>query len=137
SDRHSIVTSLLHVNNHQKNGTFNRVYDLESLIDARFPQSTITLHHDGIVARNLLIESRYSRKRFASKGNGSPFTDLIQGTPIVDRSSGTRMNSATFCGVCGARRLSNTAYAIKASAFLSNGRAGDHMLIAGLERFSE
>lgn len=136
-ENHTIVGSFLHLLNRQTNGTFNRVYDLDSLINPTFPQSILALHYDGIFRGKLLLEAQHSRKRFANKGNGSPFTDIIRGTPIVDRTSGTRLNSATNCGVCGDRTTYNEAYVLKASQFVPSDRFGDHTVIGGMEYFSE
>lgn len=134
---HTFSLSGMHVDNRSSNLTFQKIYDRDSLFNGVFPASMAAIHYDGLLQPNLLVEFQYSRKRFANKDNGSPFTDLIRGTPIVDKGSGTRFNSATFCGVCGARRTYNTAYAVKGSRFVSSERTGDHTIVVGSEYFAE
>src|SRR5439155_26617596 len=126
----------LDLHNQQTNGTFKRIYDLESLINPTFPQSTLSLHYDGIVGGGFLLETQYSRKRFASQRNGSQFTDLVRGTPIIGTSA-TRFNSPNLCGVCGDRQTFNRGLVVKASRLLSGERLGDHTVVSGLEYFSE
>ena len=63
-------------------------------------------NYTSVLTKNLFLEGQYSRKVSATMDTGSRFTDLVNGTPISDRSKtiGTgnpRFNSPTFCAVCG------------------------------------
>jgi len=66
--------------------------------------------------------------------------DLLQGTPIWDRSRGqARFNTATYCAVCpnAVDRKDNVDVYAKANYFLSTKRLGSHSIVAGFDYFNE
>ena len=128
-----------------KNNRFGTIMDLASLYDNSTDQHLYTVNYTSVLTPTFFVEGQYSKKISATMDTGSRFTDLIQGTPISDRSKtiGTdnpRFNSPTFCAVCGGGWLEhrdNWDWFVKATYFLSTKRAGAHNLVAGFDNFKE
>lgn len=122
------------------NRSFGSVMDRASLYDRQNPESLLSVNYTGVLTSNLFFESQFSQRQLSFIGSGSRFTDLVQGTPIWDRSRGSvRFNSPTFCAVCGSgleERDNWNAYA-KMSYFLSTKSAGSHNFVAGFDSFKE
>ena len=115
----------------------NNFYDLESLTTRDDPESLLALHYDALLPGSLLVEGRYSARRFADR-SGAWTTDLIGGTVLLDRAnSNTRFHSPTLCAVCDEEERDNENAQIEARRFFDTGRAGTHDLVAGLDRFRE
>src|SRR5207245_1730407 len=95
-------------------------------------------HYNGIITNNFLLEGQYSRRTFAFVNSGSTFTDLVNGTLLLDRSNGnTRFNSPTFCGVCAPETRDNGEYILKGNYYLNTRSLGNHNFVAGVDNFKE
>lgn len=115
----------------------NNFYDLASLTTRDDPETLLALHYDGVVLPNVLVEGRYSARRFSDR-SGAETTDLIGGTLLLDRANAnTRFHAPTLCGVCDATRNNNHDAQLAAHAFLDTGRLGAHDLVAGLDSYTE
>ncbi len=80
---------------------FDTILDLDSLYDRETPQELQALNYTGILTENLFVDGAVLEREFTFISSGSTFTDLINGTLLLDRSRGNaRYNSPTFCGVC-------------------------------------
>ena len=140
SPKHSIVGS--YINERDKASTTvagagNRVMDLRSLVPFDRPRSLLSLHYNGIVSQNLLLEGQLSRMRDRFT-NGAEDRSLEQGTLLLDTSSGNRMWSSTFCGSpCPAKQRNNKEYLGKTSYFLSTRSLGNHSLVGGVDEFHQ
>jgi outer membrane receptor for ferrienterochelin and colicin len=118
-------------------GATSRVMDLRSLVPFDRPRSLLSLNYNGIVTQNLLLEGQFSRMRDRFT-NGAENRDLLEGTLLLDTSSGNRMWSSTFCGSpCPAKQRNNKEYLAKGSYFLSTSAAGNHSLVGGYDEFHQ
>lgn len=135
--RSSYVGRALNVDNN----TFGTVMDLASLYDDATDFSLAALNYTGVLGNRTFVEAQYSSKREVITGRGSRFSELVRGTPILDRSRGlVRFNSPAFCNVCGGGWLEhhdNWAWLVKTGYFLSSRTAGSHSLTFGGEIFEE
>ena len=77
----------------QLNGSQQNIMDLGSLYNASNPQDLLTFNYNGVLSDKLYVEGRVTGRHWTSSGAGSPFTDLVNGTLLVDRGKG-----ATFQG---------------------------------------
>jgi len=87
----------------QLNGSQQNIMDLGSLYNASNPQDLLTFNYNGVLSDKLYVEGRVTGRHWTSSGAGSPFSDLVNGTLLVDRSKGGttfRYWTSTFCGVC-------------------------------------
>jgi hypothetical protein len=101
------------------------------------PRSLLSLNYNGVVSQNLLLEGQFSRMRDRFT-NGAENRDLLEGTLLLDTSSGNRMWSSTFCGSpCPAKQRNNKEYLAKGSYFLSTKAAGNHSLVGGYDEFHQ
>jgi carboxypeptidase family protein len=114
------------------------VMDLASLTTHEDPDTMWSLGYTGILSARLFLEAQYARRASAVKGNGSRFTDLINGTVLVDNSrGGARYNSPAACGVCPPEERNNRDFAIKGTYYWSAGRLGSHNLVFGYDTFND
>jgi outer membrane receptor protein involved in Fe transport len=118
---------------------FGTIMDLASLVNNRgTPQDLLSLNYTGILKPNFFVETQYSRRRFTFENSGSPFTDLVKGTLLRDRSRGNaRYNSPTFCGVCDPENRDNQNIIGKATYFLSTSNGGSHNIVVGFDMFDD
>ncbi|HEX8154232.1 MAG TPA: TonB-dependent receptor, partial [Thermoanaerobaculia bacterium] len=136
--KHNLVGAYLDVDSKDINNRFQTaIYDLASLNDRSNPESLMSVQYNGVITNNLLIEGQYSKRKQAFVGSGSKFTDIIQGTLLIDRTNNARFNSPTFCGVCDTETRNNGGYAAKANYFLSTRSVGTHNIVGGFDRFEE
>src|SRR5206468_4155439 len=77
-------------------------YDLAQLSSRTDPINFKTIHYNGIITNNLLLEGSWSKLfNGIGWGQGSQYTDFVRGTIVRNRAdSNARYNSPTFCGVC-------------------------------------
>jgi outer membrane receptor protein involved in Fe transport len=122
------------------NNSFSTVMDAASLYDNGTAESLLAVNYQSVLTSQLFVEVQYSERTMETTGTGSRYMDLLQGTPIWDRSrSQARFNAPTFCAVCpNAVDLRNNAdgYA-KVNYFLSTKRLGSHNVVAGFDVFNE
>jgi hypothetical protein len=137
---HTLTGNYLHVDEEQTNSSFcpTGCLDLDSLVPARqLPQEIVTLNYNGVLSNSFFLEGLYSRRKFTFENAGSPYTDLVKGTIIRDRSrSNARYNSPTFCGVCDPETRDNEDILAKGTWFLSTGALGSHNIVFGYDHFS-
>lgn len=129
----------------EQNRSVQVVMDRASLYDIEVPEELVLLNYTGVLTSRLFLEGQYSRREQDNVGEGSRFTDLVRGTPILDRSRNNSVwNSPISCAVCGVspgelnrdeRRNQNIM--VKASYFLSTSRLGSHNLASGVDIFDD
>ena len=136
SDRHNLVGSYLKVEDAQVGNRFGSVLDLASVITRETPQELKAFNYNGAITKNFYLEGQYSEREFLFVGAGSLFTDLVKGTLLVDRPTGRRWWSPTFCGVCKDEERSNKNYLAKGSYFLSTGQSS-HDIVFGYDSFDD
>jgi outer membrane receptor for ferrienterochelin and colicin len=135
---HSLVGFFTGERDKSTNSVSNgRVVDLRSLVPFDRPRSLFAVTYSGVLANNLLIEGHFSRMRDRFT-NGAENRDPIEGTMLLDASSGNRMWSATFCGSpCPAKQRNNKDLLGKASYFFSTRATGSHSLVGGYDEFHQ
>jgi outer membrane receptor protein involved in Fe transport len=123
----------------QLNNTFSTAssMDTASLYDRETPLDLYTLNYNGILTPHFFVEARFSSRHFSFIGSGSPFTDLIKGTLLLDRARGGRYWSPTFCGVCDPEQRDNDNENIKATYFKSTRNGGSHQMVFGYDTFND
>lgn len=136
--KHNLVVS--YINSHEKRDntiSSGRVVDLRSLTPFDRPRSLLSLNYSGIFSSNFLIEGQYSRMNDKFT-NGAENRDLIEGTLLLDASTGNRMWSPTFCGSpCPPKERDNKSWQGKGSYFLSTRILGNHSIVGGAEEFHQ
>lgn len=136
--RHNLVGSYLDIKDDLTNDFQFNIMDTSSLINRSLPNSLLAVHYNGILTNNLLVEANYSKKKFAFVGSGSPFSDLVNGTLLVDiTNTNRRYWTSTFCGTCGDEERNNDLWALKSRYYVSSARFGTHTIVGGLENFGE
>ena len=135
---HRVQGAFTKINRDETNGTFNTTtsMDMASLYDRSLPEDLFTLNYTGVITSNFFLEGRYSQRNLTFVGSGSIYTDLIQGTLLVDP-AGRRYNAPTFCGVCTDEERDNQDIFIKGSYFLSTTGSGSHNLVVGYDSFND
>ena len=135
---HTFRGSYLYRNRDEINNSFQTVMDLRSLYNRSLPEDLLAVNYTGIITPRLSVEAQFSQKHFTFIGSGSPFTDLIDGTLLLDRSrSSRRYWSPTFCGVCDDEKRDNQNILVKANYFLSSPTLGSHNLVVGYDTFND
>jgi hypothetical protein len=120
------------------NDTQFNVMDANSLYNDRIPQDLLSLAYTGVVRPNLFVEAQYSSRHFRFVNVGSPTTDLINGTLLVDNQrGGQRYWAPTFCGACDAEKRDNDDLFVKGSYFLSAKGTGSHDMVFGYDTFND
>ncbi|MFZ2491545.1 MAG: TonB-dependent receptor [Thermoanaerobaculia bacterium] len=136
---HSLVASYFDRDRETSNASFSNIYDTRSLYNRMDPETLTSAHYNGVITSNFLLEGHYSKRTWdVSVGGGSMYTDLIQGTLMLNRGeSNYRFNSPTFCGVCDKETRNNDGITLKGTYFLGTENFGSHNLIGGYQTFSE
>ena len=138
--KHNLSLSYLDVTSTQTGGVFTTTsYDLNQLSGRQDPQHLKSAHYNGVLTNNWMVEAQYSNMFYGiGWGNGSQFTDFVQGTIVRNRADGNaRWNSPTFCGVCDKETRNNNGWKLSTNYFLSTKGLGNHNFIGGFERFDE
>jgi len=138
TDQHTLVASYIDSDLERRNFvTSGRVVDLRSLSFRDDLRELRSLHYSGIFTDRFLVEGQYSEMKheFAL---GANTRDLIEGTLLLDATTGQRMWSPTFCGrPCGAKERNNESWLGKGSYYLSTRATGNHSLVGGFEEFHQ
>jgi outer membrane receptor protein involved in Fe transport len=140
TSNHRVQATFIKETFDQLNNTFSTTQsmDLRSLEDRQTPQDLFTLNYSGVITPNFFLEGRYSQRNFSFIGSGSKFTDIIDGTLLLDQAnSNTRYWSPTFCGVCTNEERDNQDIYLKGSYFLSTSDYGSHNLTFGYDNFND
>ncbi|HKO55757.1 MAG TPA: TonB-dependent receptor [Thermoanaerobaculia bacterium] len=136
--KHNAVVSYINSRDKRDNTVSSgRVVDLRSLTPFDRPRSLLSINYNGIITNSFLLEGQYSRMndKFV---NGAETRDLIEGTLLLDASTGNRMWSPTFCGSpCPAKERDNKSWQGKGSYFWSTRATGNHSLVGGIEEFHQ
>jgi len=114
-------------------------YDLAQLSSRTDPINFKTIHYNGIITNNLLLEGSWSKLFYGiGWGNGSQYTDFVRGTIVRNRAdSNARYNSPTFCGVCDKETRNNDSKGLKGNYFLSTKGWGNQNIVVGVDDFRE
>jgi outer membrane receptor protein involved in Fe transport len=114
-------------------------YDLSQLSGRTDPINFKTIHYNGVITNNLLLEGSWSKLFYGiGWGNGSQFTDFVRGTIVRNRAdSNARYNSPTFCGVCDKETRNNDSWGLKSNYFVSTKGWGNQSIVAGIDDFRE
>jgi outer membrane receptor for ferrienterochelin and colicin len=128
------------VDQKEVNGTFSTAtsMDLRSLYTRELPQNLFTVGYSGVVTPAFFVEGRYSLRHFSFIGSGSTYTDLIQGTLLLDSARGNlRYWAPTFCGVCDPEKRDNEEVFVKGTYVLPTRSSGSHTLLFGFDTFND
>src|SRR4029079_11903328 len=140
ASNHSLVAAYTDEHDRATNtvaGRTSRVMDLRGLAPYDQPRSLLSLNYSGVLTSALLLEGQFSRMRDRFT-QGAESRDLLQGTLLLDTSSGNRMWSSTFCGSpCPAKQRNNKEYLPKVSYFLSTKAFGNHSIVGGYDEFHQ
>jgi hypothetical protein len=103
------------------------------------PNSFETFNYNGVITNNLLLEGKYTKKKFAFVGYGGDGSDRILSTPVRLQAPGfgSVTNQNIFCGTCGDELRNNDTIGAKASYFLGTKSLGTHTVVGGVERWHE
>jgi outer membrane receptor for ferrienterochelin and colicin len=138
---HTFRGSYMNIQQQIINQNFNNVMDLRSLYTQKQPQDLLSLNYNGILGNRLAVEAQVSNRNFSILDSGSPFTDLIEGTLLIDKARGGggtafRYWSPTFC-VCNDDQRDNSEVLFKGTYFASTSRFGAHSLVFGYDNFND
>jgi carboxypeptidase family protein/TonB-dependent receptor-like protein len=135
--RHSLLGSYSKIDDKEDGNSFLQILDEASLVNRETPQELWSVNYTGSLTDNLLLTGQYSQRQFSFIGSGATSTDIIGGTLLIDRRTGARYHSPTFCGVCVPEERDNTNALAKVSYFLSTGGLGTHDLVGGYDTFDD
>jgi carboxypeptidase family protein/TonB-dependent receptor-like protein len=135
--RHSLLGSYSKIDDAEDGNSFLSILDEASLVNRTTPQDLWSVNYTGSLTDNLLLTGQYSERHFTFENSGATSTDLIAGTLLIDRPSGGRYHSPTFCGVCKPEERDNKNALAKVSYFLSTGGLGTHDLVGGYDTFDD
>ncbi|HKH46027.1 MAG TPA: TonB-dependent receptor [Thermoanaerobaculia bacterium] len=134
---HRFVGSYIKIDEEEIGNRFGNVLDEASLVVRTLPQELSAINYTGVLTENFFVEAQYSQRDFTFENSGSRFTDLINGTLMVDGTTAFRWWSPTFCGVCTPEGRSNENLLAKASWFVSSDSLGSHDLAFGYDTFDD
>jgi hypothetical protein len=134
---HRLVASYIKLDEEDLGNSFGNILDTRSLNDRSLPQELTAFNYTGVLTENFFVEGQYSERKFTFENSGSKFTDRINGTLLVNTSTGERWWAPTFCGVCRPEKRDNENTLLKASWFLSSDSLGSHDLAFGYDTFDD
>ena len=137
---HTLKVSYLGKNLATTNNSFSTIMDKASLYNDRTVESLVASNYQAVLSNKLFVEAQYSARKMNLLDQGSSYMDLIQGTPIWDRSRGqARFSAPTYCAVCPnyANEMNNWDAYAKLNYFLSTKSLGSHSLVAGFDVFQD
>lgn len=148
TQKHSIVGSYLNNDVKADKNCQGTCIDLRTINfgGVENPNNFKTLHYNGVITNNLLIEGDWAKKYFAFVGFGGqdpPFpttaAGLAIGTTLRDAVSGGggTGNSPLFCGSCGPELRNNKEWEVKGRYFLGTKSMGTHNIVAGYDDWAE
>jgi outer membrane receptor protein involved in Fe transport len=149
TQKHSVVGSWL--TNNQKGDKNCQIgcLDLRSINTGGVenPNNFKTLHYNGVITNNLLIEGDWAKKYFAFVGFGGntpahqanpTAAYLAEGSPVLDQVvTGVTANAPYFCGSCGDELRNNKEWEVKGRYFLGTKSMGTHNVVAGYDDWAE
>jgi hypothetical protein len=136
TDKHNVVGTYMEIEDTELGNFFGSILDLASVNNRATPQELMAFNYNGAFGKSFYLEAQYSDRKFTFEDSGSKFTDLVYGTLLVDRPSGRRWWSPTFCGVCLPEKRDNENILAKASYFLTTGDSS-HDIVFGYDTFDD
>jgi len=148
TQKHSLVGSYLTNNVKGDKNCQIGCLDLRSINNAGVenPNNFKTLHYNGVITNNFLIEGDWARKYFAFVGFGGntpahqtpTAAYLAEGSPVIDQViTGATFNAPYFCGSCGAELRNNKEWELKGRYFLGTKSLGTHNMVVGYDNWAE
>ncbi|HEV7428498.1 MAG TPA: TonB-dependent receptor [Thermoanaerobaculia bacterium] len=148
TQKHSIVGSYLTNNVKADKNCQIGCLDLRSINSAGVenPNNFKTLHYNGVITNNFLIEGDWARKYFAfvNFGGTTPAHQtptaayLAEGSPVIDQViTGATFNAPYFCGSCGAELRNNKEWELRGRYFLGTKSLGTHNMVVGYDDWAE
>ena len=149
TQKHSIVGSYLTNNVKADKNCQVGCSDLRSLNTAgvQNPNNFKTLHYNGVITNNFLVEGDWAKKYFAfvNFGGSTPAHQanptaayLAEGSPVYDPLvTGLTANAPYFCGSCGAELRNNKEWEVKGRYFLGTKSMGTHNMVLGYDNWAE
>jgi len=148
TQKHSLVGSYLNNDSKADKNCQGTCIDLRTLNTSGVdnPNNFKTLHYNGVITNNLLLEGDAARRYFAFVGFGgsqppgaTSAHDLSTGTTLRDAFTGQAGtgNAPLFCGSCGAELRNNKEWEAKARYFLGTKSLGTHNLVVGYDNWAE
>lgn len=149
TQKHSIVGSYLTNNVKADKNCQIGCLDLRSINTAGVenPNNFKTLHYNGVITNNFLIEGDWAKKYFAFVGFGGntpahqanpTAAYLAEGSPVLDQLvTGVTSNAPYFCGSCGDELRNNKEWEIKGRYFLGTKSFGTHNMVVGYDDWAE
>jgi len=139
---HRLIGSYIEVERTRQNTDFSRILDTASLNPNRGdPQDIMSFNYTGVLTENVFVEAQYSERNYLiGVGSGSPTTDIIGGTLLLDQSRrSSRYHTPTFCAApeCKQEERNNEDLLAKGSWFISSDTAGSHDLVFGFDRYND
>ncbi len=139
--KHRFQMNYNHHDRSQINHSFNQnlTMDLRSLGTRTLPERLYAGTYTGMLTSKLFVEALVSKRTLEFIGSGAKWTDLIEGTLLIDnsRAGGARWWSDTFCGVCTPEGRNSDNVFAKGSYFLSTRRLGSHNVVFGYDTFND
>jgi len=149
TQKHSIVGSYLTNNVKSDKNCQIGCLDLRSINTAGVenPNWFKTLHYNGVITNNFLIEGDWAKRYFAFVGFGGntpahqanpTAAYLAEGSPIIDQLvTGATANAPYFCGSCGDELRNNKEWELKGRYFLGTKSLGTHNMVVGYDNWAE
>jgi len=148
TQKHSLVGSYLTNNSKADKNCQLGCTDLRSINTAGIenPNNFKTLHYNGVITNNFLIEGDWAKRYFAFVGYGGQTpahvaktaADFAEGTPAYDPLvTGYTANAPYFCGSCGAELRNNKEWELKGRYFLGTKSLGTHNMVLGYDNWAE
>jgi hypothetical protein len=149
TQKHSVVGSYLTNNVEADKNCQIGCLDLRSINSAgvKNPNNFKTLHYNGVITNNFLIEGDWAKKYFsfvnfggttpAHQTNGDA-AYFATGSPVLDQVvTGVTSNAPYFCGSCGDELRNNKEWELKGRYFLGTKSLGTHNLVVGYDNWAE
>lgn len=137
NESHTLIGTYSKIKQTDRGNSFGNILDRASVLDRETPQELWSANYSGLLTSNFVLTGQYSQRKFTFLHSGAPSTDLIAGTLLIDRPSGNRYHSPTFCGVCEPEKRNNKNWLLKGSYFLPDTSWGVHELAAGYDSFDD
>jgi hypothetical protein len=148
TQKHSIVGSYLNNDVKADKNCQGACIDLRALnvTGVENPNNFKTLHYNGVLTNNLLVEGDYAKKYFAFVGFGgsqpqgaTTAAGLASGTTLRDAftGGGGTGNAPLFCGSCSPELRNNKEWEVKGRYFLGTRSLGTHNVVVGYDDWAE
>jgi hypothetical protein len=149
TQKHSVVGSYLTNNVKADKNCQIGCLDLRSVNTAGVenPNNFKTLHYNGVITNNFLVEGDWAKKYFAFVGFGGSTPAhqanptaayLAEGSPVLDQvATGVTSNAPYFCGSCGDELRNNKEWELKGRYFLGTKSLGTHNMVVGYDNWAE